>query len=83
MHIMKPGDIVDTPHGRGWLLHPIPRAAQSAWIVMIGTKGYIVSVEQMLGTSQDAPSICPQKDEIGTSPEDMSTAGTRQMEMIL
>ena len=80
---MKPGDIVETPHGRGWLLYPVLRTQRREWIVIIDKKGYDVPIDEMLGTSQDVPRICPQSGEKGTHSEDMSTAGTYQQEMEL
>lgn len=81
MRTMKPGDVVDTPHGRGWLLYPVLRTQRREWVVIIGTKAHSVSVEEMLGSSQDVPMICPQNDERSTRSEDMSAMGTRQMGM--
>ena len=69
---LKPGIIVDTPHGRGWLLYPVPGTQRREWMVLIGTppRAHQVSVDEMLGTSQDDP-------RIGNSSE----AGTYQQEM--
>jgi hypothetical protein len=64
---MKPGDIVQTPNGPGYLLHPAARTKGAEWIVMIGTKGHIVSVDEMAST-------CPKPRKKWTSPEDMFTA---------
>ena len=82
---MKPGDVVETPHGRGWLLYPVLKTQRREWMVLIGTppRAHQVSVDEMLGTSQDVPRICPQSGEHGTRSENMSTAGTYQQEMKL
>ena len=40
-------DEVDTPHGRGWLLHPVNRTERQSWVVLVGTKGYVVRVDDM------------------------------------
>lgn len=92
MRGMKPGDVVDTPHGRGWLLYPIRRTQRQEWIVLVGTKGHPVRADEMLGSSQDVPRKCNKAgyevcvDEIAetsTHSQDMSTASTYQQEMML
>ena len=83
MGAMRPGDIVHTPHGRDWLLYPVLKTRRREGVVYINPKCYEIHVDEMLGTSSDVPSICPQNGEIGTRPEDMSTAGTYQEEMEL
>ena len=80
---LKPGDVVETPHGRGWLLYPVLRTQRREWIVYIDKKIYGVPIDEMLGTSQDDPRICPQSGEIWTRSENVSTVGTYQQEMKL
>ena len=94
MRNLKPGDIVETPHGRGWLLYPVLKTQRREWIVYIAKKCYEVSVDEMANPSTHSEDISkastysstecvPKPRKIGTSSKDMSTAGTYQQEMKL
>lgn len=43
----KPGLVVETPFGTGWLLYPVPKTARREWMVYIEGKAYRVRVEDM------------------------------------
>jgi hypothetical protein len=75
----RPGDIVQTPNGPGYLLHPAARTKGAEWIVMIGTKGHIVSVDEMGMPSTLEPAVTIPR-EFATSPKEMGQTGT-QLEM--
>ena len=89
MAAMKPGDTVGTPHGEGWLLYPLRRTRQREWMVIVGTAIHEVSVDEMAFAStrsedtSKASTHVPKPRNLGQMPEEMSTGGTRQMEIEL
>lgn len=47
IEMCRPGVVVATPHGVGWLLYPIPRTERREWDVYIDGKAYRTRVEDM------------------------------------
>lgn len=92
MRNLKPGDTVNTPHGSGKLLHPVPRTQRREWVVMIGRHGEFISVDEMgdsstqfegmsMAATYGEAECVPKPRNLEQTPEDISTGGTRQMEM--
>lgn len=69
------GDVVDTPHGRGWLLYPLPRTERHEWLVLVETQAHEVCVDEMDETGH-VQQICPRRRRIGTRLADVGPAGT-------